>query len=77
MVTEGTTFTVMLADKGAMYALDALGQGLTEWVQGCLRLKDEFVQGAAKAAAERVGGTVKKVWFDNGAGGYFADIEVA
>jgi len=76
ITTDGTTLTMMLIDKSAMYSLDANFPDLTKWEKGCLRLEDGFVQGVADTAAKNLGGTVTKVWYDNDAGGYFVDISL-
>ncbi len=44
--------------------------------QGEVRLLGSFVQGLAEKQAEAANAKLLKVWFDNNAGGYFADVEV-
>lgn len=81
MVKDNMTYTVMLCGKG--FVCDAHSMGLEfsdtdAWRErGEVRLKADFVQGLAENTAKNLGGTVVKCWFDNGAGGYFAEIEVA
>jgi len=77
MITDGTTMTLMLCDMGFIYDARDLGHDFSTMELGSPRLTDEFVTSLATAAAERVGGKVVRTWFDNGAGGYFAEIQVA
>jgi len=80
MVVEKKTSiaTVMLADMSTIYSLHtfALGTDKVDMKQGEMRLKDSYVQGLAEAAAKQRRGKVQRIWFDRGAGGYFADIEI-
>jgi hypothetical protein len=71
MVKEGNVVTVMIAPMGTIYSLHQMG--LTEDDHGSLRLKSEFVQEMAEAAARNLGGKLVKTWFDRG---HFADIKV-
>lgn len=66
--------TIMLADKNAIYSMAGTEHGTTD--KGSYRLTDAFVDGLAAGAATNLKGKVTRVWFDNNAGGYFAEIEV-
>ena len=80
MLTEKGTKTVMLMTHSAVSLLHTYGDASVDmeaWdKKGLLRLKESFVQELAEAAARNVGGTLIKHWFNEDAGGYFAEIDV-
>lgn len=67
--------TVMLCTKGFIYSVHDCGLPGATWDKGCARLSDDCVQGLAESAAKNLGGELDRWWFDNNAGGYFADID--
>jgi len=76
MVKDGNRYTVMLANKSAIYSLDKVA-GMTEWVSGTVQLAESILNRLADGAAKTLGRTVLRVWHDHKAGGAFAEIEVA
>lgn len=80
MVKEGTKYTVMLCGMGFVYDAQDMGFEFSDqeaWSKrGEVRLKESFVQGLAEESARKLKGKVLRHWFDNGAGGYYAEIEV-
>jgi len=66
--------TIMLADKSLVYSMTDSEFVTTE--KGCYVLRDEFVKSLAESAAKLLKGTLVRTWYDNNAGGYFAEIEV-
>ena len=84
MVRTGNVMTVLLAGLDFIYAASVTEAEFIEretptkgpWLEGGIRLKPEFVTLLGEEAAKKINGQLMKTWFDRGAGGYFADIEV-
>ncbi len=75
MTTTSKPVTTMLCNKGFIYSAHDCGLPCAVWDKGAARLSDGFVQGMADQMAKNLGGKLVRWWFDNNAGGYFADIE--
>ena len=65
------TVTVRLADRKAVFYAETVG--CAEETGGYMRLTDEFAECLAKKAADKIGGTVCRVWHEPE--GAFAEIQ--
>jgi len=79
MVIDGNEILVLLVNKDFVDSAYNFCRELVDedaWRErGELRLKDSWIQEVAYYAAKNLGGTVKRTYFDNNAGGYFAVIQ--